>query len=101
MSHFKYVGRKLFAENSSIVNITKKYDTPFYLYSEQQLKENYINFAKKFESVKPLICFAAKANTNSTILKTLGKLGSGADVVSGGELLKALKAGIKPNKIVF
>ena len=101
MSHFKYVGRKLFAENSSIVNIIKKYDTPFYLYSEQQLKENYINFAKKFESVKPLICFAAKANTNLTILKTLGKLGSGADVVSGGELLKALKAGIKPNKIVF
>ena len=101
MSHFKYISRKLFAENSSVLNITKKYNTPFYLYSEQQLKENYISFAKKFESVKPLICFAAKANTNLTILKTLGKLGSGADVVSSGELLKALKAGIKPNKIVF
>jgi diaminopimelate decarboxylase len=101
MSHFKYFKEKLFIENTSVLNIAKKNKTPFYLYSGKQIEENYINFAKIFKSVNPLICFAAKANTNLTIMRMLGKLGSGADVVSGGELLKALKAGIKPNKIVF
>ncbi len=101
MSHFRYIGQKLFVERLSLSNIIKKNKTPFYLYSESQLKENYYNFVKNFRKVNPIVCFAAKANTNLTILKTLKKLGSGADVVSGGELLKAIKAGIKPNKIVF
>ena len=101
MYHFKYFGEKLFIEGVSVQNIIKKNKTPFYLYSEEQIKENYLNFTKIFKNINPLICFAAKANTNLTIMKILGKLGSGADVVSGGELLKALKAGIKPNKIVF
>jgi diaminopimelate decarboxylase len=101
MSHFKYFKNKLFTENTPVLNIIKKNKTPFYLYSEKQIIENYSNFAKIFKNIKPLICFAAKANTNLTIMRMLGKLGSGADVVSGGELLKALKAGIKPNKIVF
>ena len=98
---FQIFKEKLFIENTSVLNIAKKNKTPFYLYSEKQIKENYLNFAKIFKNVNPLICFAAKANTNLTIMRILGKLGSGADVVSGGELLKALKAGIKPNKIVF
>ena len=101
MSHLKYYKKKLFIEKSSVLNIARKNKTPFYLYSEKQIKENYLNFAKIFRGINPLICFAAKANTNLTIMRMLGKLGSGADVVSGGELLKALKAGIKPNKIVF
>ena len=101
MQHFKYSKKKLFIENTSVLNIVKKNKTPFYLYSEKQIKENYLNFAKIFSDTNPLICFATKANTNLTIMKMLGKLGSGADVVSGGELLKALKAGIKPKKIVF
>ena len=101
MSHFKYLSEKFFVENTSVLNITKENKTPFYLYSEKQIKDNYINFAKIFKNVNPLICFAAKANTNIKIMRVLGKLGSGADVVSGGELLKALRAGIKPNKIVF
>ena len=101
MSHFKYFREKLFIEKTSVLNIVKKNKTPFYLYSSKQIEENYINFSKIFKNVNPLICFAAKANTNLTIMWILGKLGSGADVVSGGELLKALKAGIKPNKIVF
>ena len=101
MSQFKYFRKKLFIENTSVLSITKKNKTPFYLYSEKQIRENYLNFAKTFKNISPLICFAAKANTNLTIMRMLGKLGSGADVVSGGELLKALKAGIKPNKIVF
>jgi diaminopimelate decarboxylase len=101
MSYFKYSREKLFVEKNSVLNIAKKNKTPFYLYSEKQIEENYINFAKIFRNINPLICFAAKANTNISIMRILGKLGSGADVVSGGELLKALKAGIKPSKIVF
>ena len=101
MSHFRYVNQKLFAENLLISNIIKKNQTPFYVYSNQQLKDNYLNFVKVFKHVKPLVCFATKANSNLTILRTLGKLGAGVDVVSVGELLKALKAGIKPSKIVF
>ena len=101
MSHFRYINKKLFAENVSVSTIVKKNKTPFYLYSAKQLKENYLNFTKIFKDVNPLVCFATKANTNLIILKHLAKLGAGADVVSGGELLKAIKAGIKPNKIVF
>ena len=101
MSHLKYYKKKLFIEKSSVLNIARKNKTPFYLYSEKQIKENYLNFAKIFRGINPLICFAAKANTNLTIMRILGELGSGADVVSGGELLKALKAGIKADKIVF
>ena len=101
MSYIRYIGKKLFVESSSVSKIIKENKTPFYLYSEKQIKENYLNFAQNFKNIKPLICYATKANTNLTVLKTLGKLGSGADVVSGGELLKAIKAGIKPNKIVF
>ena len=101
MSSLKYFGSKLFIENSSVDNLAKKNKTPFYVYSENQIKENYLKLARSFESTKPLICFATKANTNLSIIKILSKLGAGADVVSGGELLKALKAGIRPNKIVF
>jgi len=101
MLHFKYSGQKLFVENLSVDNLARKNKTPFYLYSEKQIKENYSNLAQNFKNVNPLICFATKANTNLSILKILGKLGAGADVVSGGELLKAIKAGINPNKIVF
>ena len=101
MPNLKYFGSKLFVENSSVLNHAKKNKTPFYVYSENQIKENYLKLAKSFKSTNPLICFATKANANLSIIKTLGKLGAGADVVSGGELLKALKAGIKPDKIVF
>jgi|TARA_B100000780_G_scaffold261614_1_gene214146 diaminopimelate decarboxylase len=101
MSHFKYKGKNLYVERTLISKIIRKNKTPFYLYSTKQIKDNYLNFSKIFKNVEPLICFATKANTNLTILKMLAKLGSGADVVSAGELLKAIKAGIKPNKIVF
>ena len=101
MENLKYVGKNLFIEKSSVANIAKKNITPFYLYSENQIKENYIKFSNTFRKTNPLICFAVKSNSNLSILRSLGKLGAGMDVVSGGELLKALKAGIKANKIVF
>ena len=101
MENLKYVGKNLFIEKSSVARIAKKNITPFYLYSENQIKENYIKFSNTFRKTNPLICFAVKSNSNLSILRSLGKLGAGMDVVSGGELLKALKAGIKANKIVF
>ena len=101
MQNLKYVGKNLFLERVSIQNFLRKNKTPFYIYSENQIIFNYSNFVKTFKKTNPLICFAAKSNSNTHILRVLGKLGAGADVVSGGELLKALKAGIKPKKIVF
>ena len=101
MPNIKYVGKNLFIEKLSISNIAKKEGTPFYIYSENQIKENYIKFVNTFKKIKPLVCFAAKSNSNLSILRSLGKLGAGTDVVSIGELIKALKAGIKANKIVF
>jgi len=101
MQNLRYVGKNLFIEKLSINNIVKKNKTPFYLYSENQIINNYLKFTKSFKKTNPLVCFAAKSNSNIAILKVLGKLGAGADVVSGGELLKALKAGIKASKIVF
>ncbi len=101
MSHFKYARKELLVEKSYITNIAKYNKTPFYLYSEKQLKENFLNFKNDFKDVNPLICFSVKSNSNIKILSMLGKLGSGADVVSGGELMKVLRSGIKPDKIVF
>ena len=101
MLNLRYVGKNLYIGKLSVANIAKKSGTPFYLYSENQIRENYIKFVNTFRKIDPLVCFAAKSNSNLSILKSLGKLGAGMDVVSGGELLKALKAGIKANKIVF
>ena len=79
----------------------KKYSTPLYCYSFKQIKKNIIYLKNNFKKINPLICFAVKANPNKILLQKIGKLGLGADVVSIGELMKALKSGIKPNKIVF
>jgi len=101
MTVFKYNKNKLFCESLSILKITKKIKTPFYLYSNKLIVENYKNFVANFKKIRPLICFSVKANSNLSILKVLKSLGSGADVVSAGELLKVIKSGIKPKKIVF
>ena len=101
MKHIRLRKNNLGIENISVLKLAKKYKTPFYCYSLKQLKENYNTFKYAFRSVNPLICFSVKSNSNIQLLKELKKLGSGADVVSMGELLKALKAGIKNNKIVF
>ena len=101
MQNLRYVGKNLFIEKLSIKNILKKQKTPFYIYSENQIITNFLKFKNTFKKTNPLICFAAKSNSNLNILRVLGRLGAGADVVSGGELLKAFKAGIKAKKIVF
>ena len=97
----KYIDKKLTLEKVSIQNIAEKYSTPTYCYSYNQLKKNVYNFKKNFNSFNPLICFAVKSNTNLNLIKEIKKLGLGADVVSIGELMIALKAGINPKKIVF
>ena len=97
----KYINKKLTIEKVSVQNIAKKYSTPTYCYSYNQLKENINNFKKSFKSFSPLICFAIKSNTNVNLIREIKKFGLGADVVSMGELMIALKAGINPKKIVF
>ena len=101
MNYIKLRKNNLCVENISAQRLAKKYKTPFYCYSLAQLKSNYRNFENAFKSINPIVCFSVKANSNVTILRELKKMGSGADVVSIGELLKAIKAGISPKKIVF
>ena len=101
MNFIKLRKKNLCVENISTFFLAKKYKTPFYCYSLSQLKNNFYSFSKAFRSVKPIICFSVKSNANVSLLKELKKIGSGADVVSAGELLKATKAGINVKKIVF
>ena len=97
----KYINKTLTVEKINLQKIANKFGTPFYSYSYSKLKENIKNFKKNFRSFSPLICFAVKSNTNVNIIREIKKFGLGADVVSVGELMMALKAGINPNKIVF
>ena len=97
----KYKKKNLIIDGYSPEKLAKKYSTPLYFYSLKAIRENIVNFKKNFKKINPLICFAVKANPNKILLKKIGKLGLGADVVSIGELMKALKSGIKANKIVF
>ena len=97
----KYINKKLRIEGVNVEYISKKYGTPAYCYSYNQLKENIKNFKRSFQSFSPLICFAIKSNTNLDLIREIKKLGLGADVVSIGELMMAIKAGINPRKIVF
>tara|TARA_B100001121_G_scaffold304884_1_gene321155 strand:+ start:186 stop:1400 length:1215 start_codon:yes stop_codon:yes gene_type:complete len=97
----KYLNKKLSVEKINLQRIASKFGTPFYSYSYSKLNENIRNFKKSFRSFSPLICFAVKSNTNIEIIREIKKFGLGADVVSLGELMMALKAGINSNKIVF
>ena len=101
MNYIKLRKNNLCVENISAQQLVRKYKTPFYCYSLAQLKNNYHALSEAFRAIKPMICFSVKSNSNLYLLKELKKIGSGADVVSVGELLKAIKAGISPKKIVF
>ena len=96
-----YKKNKLTLDKVNISNVTKKYKTPIYCYSLIKIKKNIQNLRNYFKKIDPIICYAVKANSNIGILKEIRKNNLGADVVSGGELMKALKAGIKSKKIVF
>jgi diaminopimelate decarboxylase len=98
---FRYRGGQLHAENVAVEQIAAAVGTPFYLYSAAALAASYERFAGAFAPEKPLICYAVKANSNLAVLRVFAQLGAGADVVSEGELRRALAAGIPPERIVF
>jgi len=101
MNHFDYRNGVLHAEAVSLVELADAVGTPFYCYSTATLERHYRVFTDAFAGEKALVCYAMKANSNQSVLRTLAKLGAGADVVSGGELKRALAAGIPPERIVF
>ena len=97
----KYKSQNSLIDGYDPKNLAKKYATPLYCYSFKKIKDNINNFKKSFSSIDNITCFSVKSNPNKILLKEIGKLGLGADVVSKGELMRAVKSGIKPKKIVF
>ncbi len=101
MHHFAYRNGVMHAEDVDLTALAREVGTPFYCYSTATLERHYRVFAEAFADVPSLVCFALKANSNQAVIATLAKLGAGADIVSGGELSRALAAGVPANKIVF
>lgn len=101
MNHFQYRNGVLHAEDVSLARLADEVGTPFYCYSTATLERHYRVFAEAFADVPSLVCYAMKANSNQSVLRTLARLGAGADVVSGGELKRARAAGIPASKILF
>jgi diaminopimelate decarboxylase len=101
MNHFDYRNGVLHAEGVNLIDLATAVGTPFYCYSTATLERHYRVFSEAFAGEKTLICYAMKANSNQSVLRTLARLGAGADVVSGGELKRALAAGIPTEKILF
>jgi len=101
MRHFDYRDGVLHAEAVNLSAVADAVGTPFYCYSTATLERHYRVFTEAFAGEKVLVCYAMKANSNQSVLRTLAKLGAGADVVSGGELKRALAAGISASKILF
>ena len=101
MNHFNYRNGVLHAEAVSLAELAQAVGTPFYCYSTATLERHFRVFTEAFGGERVLVCYAMKANSNQSVLRTLAKLGAGADVVSGGELKRALAAGIPPRKILF
>ena len=101
MNHFYYRDNQLFCEETSVHDIAQEFGTPLYLYSKQQLIDNFRAIDSAFDGVNHTTCYALKANSNQELLKLLKKEGAGADAVSAGEIHFALKAGFHPSKITF
>src|SRR4051812_14686250 len=101
MNHFDYRNGVLHAEAVDLAALAEAVGTPFYCYSSATLERHYRVFTEAFVDVESLVCYSLKANSNQSVLRTLARLGAGADVVSGGELKRARAAGIPPDRIVF
>lgn len=101
MHHFQYKGNELFAEEVAIKEIVAKVGTPVYIYSQATLARHFKAMDEAFAAVPHTICYSVKANSNLAVLKTFINLGGGVDIVSGGELFRALKAGADPHKVVY
>jgi len=101
MHHFQYIDNELFCEDVSVSDVAHKVGTPFYLYSHATLRQHFRAFDDAFADIKHMTCFSMKSNSNLAVLKLFALEGGGVDIVSGGELYRALKAGIAPAKIVY
>jgi diaminopimelate decarboxylase len=101
VNNFHRMGNELFCENVALSSLIKEYGTPAYVYSKASIQNNLELLLGAFESVNSQICFSVKSNSNISILKLMAQKGVGADIVSGGELFRAVQAGIAPNKIVY
>jgi diaminopimelate decarboxylase len=101
MHEFKYKLNRLFCEEVAVGDLVREYRSPLYVYSYNTFIGHYLKLKKAFAQVSPLICYSVKANSNLAIIKALVAAGAGLDIVSGGELFRALKAGCKPEKIVY
>jgi diaminopimelate decarboxylase len=101
MHDFRYVGNKLFCESVALDALAKKFGTPLYVYSQHTLEDHFSKLDAALDSLDHLICFAMKSNSNLSVMRVLANLGSGFDVVSAGELQRAIAAGGDPKKCVF
>ncbi|MBL0848610.1 MAG: diaminopimelate decarboxylase [Candidatus Liberibacter ctenarytainae] len=101
MNSFKYYEGSLHVEEVSLKNISQTVKTPFYCYSTAAIEENYLTFSHTFKDIDVMICYALKANSNQAVIKTLSHLGAGLDIVSEGELHRAISANVPAEKIVF
>ena len=101
MQHFRYVENQLLCDEVALAEIAEEFGTPLYVYSKEQIRENYQALRQALSGEQNIVCYALKANANEAILRLLAAEGAGADVVSGGELYLALRNGFAPGKIVF
>ena len=101
MDHFTHRDGRLHAEDVDLVALAEQHGTPLFVYSSATLREHYLRMAEAFAPIAPLICYAVKSNANLSVLRLLGELGAGMDVVSGGELHRALAAGVPAERCVY
>jgi diaminopimelate decarboxylase len=101
MHDFRYIGRNLFCEGVAVETLARKFGTPLYVYSQRTLTSHFQRLDDAMAPVEHLVCFAVKSNSNLSVLRTLARLGSGFDVVSGGELRRVIAAGGDPRRCVF
>src|SRR5438874_11564737 len=101
MHDFRYVGGQLFCEGLSLEALAKKFGTPLFVYSQQTLTDHFQRLDRAMGGVDHLICFAVKSNSNQSVLRALGTLGSGFDIVSAGELRRVIAAGGDPRQCAF
>ncbi|HUH66401.1 MAG TPA: diaminopimelate decarboxylase, partial [Syntrophales bacterium] len=101
MNYFHYKDNELWCEEVSVTEVARKVGTPFYLYSERTLRQHFRVFDEAFAKVPHITCFSVKSNSNIAVLRIFISEGSGMDIVSGGELYRALKAGVDTRKVVY
>ena len=101
MHDFRYLGKKLFCEGAAVDALARRFGTPLYIYSQHTLTDHFQKLDRALAPVEHLVCFAVKSNSNLSVLRVLAGLGSGFDIVSGGELRRVIAAGGDPRRCVF